>query len=169
MACDLLFSDYQDIAEGLNTMALVQLMTVFHAHKYQRQELWYKLEQLLATSYHHETAADESSPVQLKENLFTLLKLATDRRLQHRALWELVHRDVASLLPQLELKELAVVLDSYYKVGATEPRHSRLVAQRIADYKLPDLTRELSLNEALRMFRGLFNQGGLGSEQNEVF
>jgi hypothetical protein len=38
-------------------------MSVFHAHKYQRQELWYKLEQILTISYHHETADDKASPV----------------------------------------------------------------------------------------------------------
>jgi hypothetical protein len=80
-------------------MALAQLMNVFHAHKYQRQELWYKLEQLLTTSYHHETAEGQPpSPVQQKENLMSLLKLATDRRLLHPSLWELIHRDVGALL-----------------------------------------------------------------------
>lgn len=95
-------------------------MSVFHAHKYQRQELWYKLEQILTISYHHETADDKASPVQQKENLMTLLKLATDRKLLHHTLWELLHRDVAALLDQMDLKEIAGVLDSYYRANAIE-------------------------------------------------
>ena len=51
MACDILYSEYEDIGSQINLYSCIQIMGIFHEMKYARQELWFKLEQLLANLY----------------------------------------------------------------------------------------------------------------------
>ena len=51
VACDFLFEEYDELAPQFNLYNIIQLMSIFHQMKYQRQELWFKFEQLLAAIY----------------------------------------------------------------------------------------------------------------------
>ena len=75
-------------------------------------------------------------------------------------LWQLMQKDVEALMKEsvFDLKELSMIIDYYYKTGMIDEEHNLNIAQHIIDKKYTplDFTKELSLNETLRLFRGLF-------------
>lgn len=77
----------------------------------------------------------------------------------------MVQSEVELLLEQgaLSLKELSVIYDCYYKSGISQGEHNQKVAEHIIiqKYNAGDFMRELTLNESLRFFRGLFFLEGL--------
>ena len=62
-------------------------MALFHSHKYQRTELWFKLEQMLA-----ECAQDLDGP-----QLLLLSKLLLERHIGHQKLWDAVEAGLHTL------------------------------------------------------------------------
>ena len=46
-ACEFLLADYNDLLDNYSSDLILQAMSIFHKVKYQRQELWQKLEEML--------------------------------------------------------------------------------------------------------------------------
>jgi hypothetical protein len=44
VACDILYSEYEELVNELSTFTIIQAMGTFYQMKYQRQELWLKFE-----------------------------------------------------------------------------------------------------------------------------
>ena len=126
MACDLLYSEYTDIGNQTSTIALAQLMGIFHKQKYQRHELWSKFEAILSAIYDTETNQGDENPVFSKDNVLVILKLVTERRMINGKLWELLHRDIQRLVQngEIQLKELSLIMDCFYKSGVTSAEFS---------------------------------------------
>jgi hypothetical protein len=61
------------------------------------------------------------------------------------------------------LKELAIIYDCYYKSIQSVPEHNVKVAEYIIAqrYNAQDFLRELTPNESLKLFRGLFMMDGV--------
>jgi hypothetical protein len=136
-------------------------MGLYQEAKYQRQELWLKLEQVLANLY-DATAKEKGHPVLERDNLFILLKIVTDRRMTNGRVWQLLHLDIDALMQgsTFDLKDLSLILDCYYKTGMNgdnEQHPKRIAEYMISQNFLPgDFLKDLSVNETLRLFRGLF-------------
>lgn len=136
VACDILFQEYDDlIKKGLNsTGILLQVMAIYHQHKYSRNELWVKLDQLLVNIYENEKEAAKDTPGRAilgKDNALILMKLLTERKMVSSAsLWTCVQEDVESLISneKVNLKELSVIYDCYYKAGVSTTEHNMKVA-----------------------------------------
>jgi len=54
VTCDILISEYEELASSLQTQTIIQLMGTYYQMKYQRAELWQKLEQVLSNRYEAE-------------------------------------------------------------------------------------------------------------------
>ena len=114
-ACDFLLSDYNELLENYSSDLILQAMGIFHRVKYQRQELWQKLEEMLEglvqleVENRREEGVSESEPVFDKENLFILMKILGERRSPNTDLWSLVIENVDDLLTQeaFDLKEIS--------------------------------------------------------------
>jgi hypothetical protein len=70
----------------------------------------------------------------------------------------MIQRDVEALIVEdvIELSDLVIFLDGYYKIQAFQPKHYNAIAKHILDkkYSVNDFGM-LKLNEALRFFRGI--------------
>lgn len=51
VACDILLAEYEDLASNLQSTTIIQLMGTYYQMKYQRAELWHKLEQVLTNRF----------------------------------------------------------------------------------------------------------------------
>lgn len=73
-------------------------------------------------------------------------------------LWELMQNDLELQLDSLDLKELSMILDCYYKTGIVNQEHHQKIVAHLMErrYSAQDFKRELTVNEMLRFFRGLF-------------
>ena len=54
VTCDILLQEYETLANNLQTQTLIQLMGTYYQMKYQRAELWQKLEQVISNRYEGE-------------------------------------------------------------------------------------------------------------------
>lgn len=85
--------------------------------------------------------------------------------------WEQLLKDVEVMLtvtpPVFELRELAVIMDCYYKSGISDTQHNSKIADFLIEqrYNAADFARELSVNECLKLFRGLFFMDSLPYNQ----
>ncbi|CDW74094.1 UNKNOWN [Stylonychia lemnae] len=170
ICCEILFQDYNDFIGDISLPNLIQLMTIFHTQKYQRQELWNKFEVCLAYLYElsmeEMEKSDQKEPTFTKDDIFVVLKLLVDRKIVNSEITEGIFKDVEFGLQNNEfnLKEILLLQDSYYKLGAFQDEHQQAIADYILEqkYVLADF-QELKLNENLRLFRGLFSQNKLTS------
>ena len=64
-----------------------------------------------------EDAAKQNESVLEKELLFTLIKVFSVRRIANNDIWLQMLEDVLVLLPQINLVELGILLDCYFKIG----------------------------------------------------
>ena len=73
-----------------------------------------------------------------KDNIFVLIKILTERKsaTQNMRLWELLQKDLEYYITanQLDLKDLALVLDSYYKLGIAESSHNQFIVNHITKH-----------------------------------
>lgn len=60
------------------------------------------------------------------------------------------------------LKELSQILDCYYKCGISNREHNQAIANALMKTATKEeFLQELSVNEVLRLFRGLFLMDGI--------
>ena len=89
-----------------------------------------------------------------------MLKILAERRSTNLHLWSLLQTDIAGLLKEntniFTLKELSQILDCYYKCAIANREHNQSLATSLMKIPKEDFLQELSVNEVLRLFRGLF-------------
>jgi hypothetical protein len=59
------------------------------------------------------------------------------------------------------LKELSQILDCYYKCAIVNKDQNQVLGKYVAQFQKEDFLQELSVNETLRLFRGLFLMDGV--------
>ena len=124
-ACDFLLADYSDLIQQYSSDLVLQAMGILHKVKYQRQELWHKLEEMLEglvqieVDHRREEGVSQEEPIFDKDNLFILMKILGERRSANSGLWSLVIENVEDLLAQeaFDLKEISQIVDCYYKLN----------------------------------------------------
>jgi hypothetical protein len=106
-------------------------MGILHKVKYQRQELWHKLEEMLEglvqieVDHRREEGVSQEEPIFDKDSLFILMKILGERRSANSGLWSLVIENVEDLLAKeaFDLKEISQIVDCYYKLNVIQTEH----------------------------------------------
>ena len=91
----------------------------------------------------------------------SLLKILAERRSTNLHIWSLLQHDLTCLVKTnphtFSLNELSQIFDCYYKCTIATREHNQAVALAMLEaFTLEDMLRDLTVNEVLRLFRGLF-------------
>jgi hypothetical protein len=99
------------------------------------------------------------------------MKIMGERRSPNSDLWSMVIENVEELLVKeaFDIKDISQIVDCYYKLQVVQSEHQQNIAKYLIStgFTVADMTQDLTLNEFLRLFRGIFNQNNIPVDNQE--